>query len=71
MLFIDNLAVHKTSLVMNTYEELGITPIFNSTFSPDYMPIEIIFSQCKLFYKQMRLNKLANEKNFEEKDLIR
>ena len=71
VLFIDNLAVHKTAAVMQAYSELDITPVFNSTFSPDYMPIEIIFSQVKLYYKQMRLNKLANGKEFEEKDLIR
>ena len=33
-LFVDNLGVHKTPKVMRTYTELGIVPIFNSTYSP-------------------------------------
>ena len=33
-LFVDNLRVHKTPKVMRTYKELGIIPIFNSTYSP-------------------------------------
>ena len=33
-LFVDNLSVHKTPKVMKTYKELGIIPIFNSTYAP-------------------------------------
>ena len=50
-LFVDNLGVHKTPKVMKTYEELGIEPIFNSTYSPQFNPIEVIFSQVKRHYK--------------------
>ena len=51
-LFVDNLGVHKTPKVMRTYTELGIVPIFNSTYSPQYNPIEVIFSQVKRHYKE-------------------
>ena len=50
-LFVDNLSSHKTPKVMRTYTELGIIPIFNSTYSPKYNPIEVIFSQVKRHYK--------------------
>ena len=50
-LFVDNLGVHKTPKVMATYDELGIVPVFNSTYSPKFNPIEVIFSQVKRHYK--------------------
>ena len=46
-------------------------PVFNAPYMPDYMPIETIFAQVKLRYKQQRLNKLVNGKSFSEDDLIR
>ena len=70
-LFVDNLSAHKTKAVMESYDELQITPIFNSTYAPDYNPIETVFAQVKLRYKEMRLNKLANRQEFEEEKLIR
>ena len=70
-LFVDNLAVHKTKAVMATYQELGIVPVFNSTYSPKYNPIEVIFSQVKRRYKEQRLNKLVNDKPFNEDEQIR
>ena len=70
-LFVDNLGVHKTPKVMKTYEELGIVPIFNETYSPQYNPIEVIFSQVKRHYKEQRLNKLVNEKPFNDDEQIR
>ena len=33
-LFVDNLSSHKTPKVMKTYDELGIVPVFNSTYAP-------------------------------------
>ena len=70
-LFVDNLGVHKTPKVMKTYEELGIVPIFNETYSPQYNPIEVIFSQIKRHYKEQRLNKLVNNKPFNDDEQIR
>ena len=70
-LFLDNLRVHKTKKVMEAYVTYDIEPIFNEIYSPDYNPIETIFSQVKRRYKELRLNKLANGKVFNEADLIR
>ena len=47
---------------MQAYKDYKIVPIFNETYSPDYNPIETIFSQVKRRYKELRLNKLANGK---------
>ena len=65
------MAVHKTKKVMRKYDELNIIPVFNSTYMPDYMPIETIFSGVKLRYKQQRLNKIVNGKSFSDDVLIR
>ena len=62
-LFVESLGVQKTADVRARYDELKITPCFNSTYSPDYNPIESVFAQVKLIHKEMRLNKLANGKS--------
>ena len=64
-IFMDNLAVHKTKLAMDAYKYLSIVPIFNLAYSPDYNPIESVFSQVKRIYKSKRLNRLANNKEFD------
>ena len=70
-LFVDNLQVHKTKKAMVAYEEFNMVPIFNETYSPDYNPIETIFSQVKHRFKEQRLNRLANGKIVNESELIR
>ena len=70
-LFVDNLSSHKTPKVMKTYDELSIVPVFNSTYAPKYNPIEVIFSQVKRRYKMQRLNKLVNDKPFNDDTEIR
>ena len=64
-LFMDNLAVHKCKETMDAYRRLSIVPIFNLAYSPDYNPIESVFSQVKRIYKSKRLNRLANNKEFD------
>ena len=70
-LFVDNLRVHKTDLVMKAYHDLKIIPIFNETYAPNYNPIETIFGQIKRVYKAQRLNKLVNGKIVNDDELIR
>ena len=43
-IYMDNLQVHKTMESKIAYQELTILPIFNLAYSPDYNPIELIFS---------------------------
>ena len=63
--------MHKTPSVLETYRELHITPIFNSTYAPQYNPIEEIFSKVKRIFKERRLNKIANGVQFNRHELIR
>ena len=47
------------------YAELNILPIYNVSYSPEFNPIESVFSQIKLKFRQQRLNKLANDEEFD------
>ena len=54
-LYMDNLAVHKTIDVKTLMTELNIHPIWAPPYSPDYNPIEFIFSKLKSVVKKMRI----------------
>ena len=43
-LFMDKLAVHRHKEVKLMYEALDIKPIFNVGYSPEFNPIESVFS---------------------------
>ena len=43
----DNLSVHKTKEVKALMDDLDIVPVWAPTYSPDYNPIEFIFSKLK------------------------
>jgi transposase len=64
-LFMDKLAVHRHKEVKLMYEALNIKPIFNVGYSPEFNPIESVFSQVKRSYNKARLNKLANGEIFD------
>ena len=64
-LFMDKASVHTANMVYNRMGELNITPIFNITASPDYNPIEAVFSFCKGSFRRARLNALANKREFD------
>lgn len=69
--FLDNLAVHRTKRIQELYKQLDMKVIFNVPYSPQYNPIEIVFSIVKGHYKKRRLNYLANGKVMNETNLIR
>lgn len=52
--FLDNLQVHKAKRTREKLDELGIVPIYNLPYSPEYNPIELIFSIVKNKYKRLR-----------------
>ena len=56
----DNLAVHRSNATLEYMSKLGLTPIFNASYSPTYMPIEGCFSQVKLVYKRLNTNAVVN-----------
>lgn len=64
-IYMDNLSIHKTDSTMAAYRYLNIQPLFNLAYSPEYNPIELVFSQVKHNFKQARLQKLANGEAFD------
>ena len=46
-IYFDNLSVHKSNDVKERMDELSIAYIFSPIYSPDYNPIEYVFSIAK------------------------
>ncbi len=46
-IYMDNLAVHRSNEVKERLDELSIPYIFSPPYSPDYNPIESVFSIFK------------------------
>ena len=46
-LFMDRLPVHKSKDVKEWLEKLNIEPVFNVSYSPEFNPIEAVFSKVK------------------------
>lgn len=53
-LLMDNAAIHKTREVMQAVESIGLTPMFLSPYSPQFQPIEHVFSMLKAHFRQCR-----------------
>lgn len=63
-LFMDNLMVHKSREVKEWYSKLNIKPIYNVSYSPEFNPIEAVFSKVKARFAEQRLNDLVNKRGF-------
>jgi len=63
--------VHKSNKVKPFYASLNIVPIYNVGYSPEYNPIESVFSQIKRLFCRERLNKLVNNDEFDTNKTIR
>ena len=70
-IFMDNLAVHRSKAVRDRMEELSIAFVFSPPYSPDYNPIESVFSIAKREIKQRRLTALLGGKKIDVKSEIR
>jgi len=70
-LFMDQLAVHKSKDVQPWYVKLNITPIYNVSYSPEFNPIEAVFSRVKAIFNQKRLNCLVNKIGFNSDESIK
>ena len=66
----DQLNVHRSNKVSNLAKVLGIELIFNAAYSPDYNPIERVFSQAKLLIKKERLRAIRNNKGPNDEAII-
>lgn len=63
-LFMDQLAVHRSQSVRAIYPALDIRPVFNVGYSPEFNPIEAVFSKVKARFNSRRLNCLVNKIGF-------
>lgn len=70
-IFMDQLRVHKARIVMPSYDNLNIKPVFNIGYSPEFNPIEAVFSKVKSKYSRSRLNCLVNKIGFNSDREIR
>ena len=55
-LFLDRLSVHRSKVVQERMEELGIPCIFNAPYNCDAMPCENIFAYTKKSFRIRRKN---------------
>ena len=60
----DNLSVHRSRDVKERMDELSITYIFSPPYSPDYNPIELVFSIFKSEIKKKRLTAILQGRTF-------
>ena len=49
-LFMDNASIHKSKEVKPYYAQLKITPVLNVGYSPEFNPIEAVFSKVKRLF---------------------
>ena len=70
-LFMDNLPAHKTKAVIKLMEENKVEYIFNVPYSPQYNPIETVFSKVKTHFKKRKLSLISNERKFNQTQEIK
>jgi len=71
-LFLDQLSVHRSKVVQERMEELGIHCIFNAAYNCNAMPCENIFAFAKKKFRERRLNWVLNGiKDDPESNIIR
>ena len=63
----DSLRVHTSNKSWDRYKELDIEPLMVLVYSPDYNPIEMMFSKLKGIVKRMRLQDIVQQQNNEIK----
>ena len=59
-LYMDNLAVHKSLEIRERIDELGFEYVYGPAYSPDFNPVETIFSSAKGYVKKQRLAAVIN-----------
>ena len=64
----DGLSVHRSKIIKDRLDELGIPFIFNPGYSPDFNGVEAVFSIFKNKIKRYRLKAIYHE---EEIDLYK
>ena len=57
--FMDNLTTHTSKKTKESMKQLGIRYLFNISYSPDYNPIESVFSKVKQKFRCLRARRLT------------
>ena len=55
----DNLPVHTSEDMKKFYREQGFKWCYNLPYSPEYNPIELVFSKVKHTFKMLRAKKMT------------
>ena len=63
-IFMDRLSVHKCKTSKKEMTRLNIKWILNVPYSPEFNPIESVFSRVKFLFCNTRLNSLVNRIGF-------
>ena len=67
----DQLQVHHFRQSKEAMEELKIEWVLNASYSLDFNPIELIFSQVKRRYRSSKLGKLAQGNQIIVEELVK
>jgi hypothetical protein len=70
-LFMDNLSVHRCARSLTEMSRLGFVAIFNTAYSPQHNPIEMIFSKVKHHFKALKTNAIVNKVSLNTEELIK
>ena len=70
-LFMDNLSAHTSDRSKEAMRERGFRWIYNVPYSPDYNPIEFVFSEVKSNFKVLRAKKLMGLINLSHEDMVK
>ena len=69
-IFLDNLSAHRSKKAQAKMRSLGMRWIYNLSYSPEYNPIELVFSKIKSKFKTLRAQKLTGVTQFGHTALI-
>ena len=70
-LFMDNLGAHICNASMEEMKKLKFRWILNVRYSPQWNPIELVFSQFKANFKAARARKMMGLTNVSHEELVR
>ena len=70
-LLMDNLSVQRCQRSLLEMSELDFVAIFNTAYSPEHNPIEMVFSKVKHHFKAVKTNAIVNKTNVDTQELIR
>lgn len=60
IVLLDNLSIHKADAVQQAIEAVGARLLFLPPYSPDFSPIEMVFSKLKALLRRARPQSLAD-----------